>query len=232
MWSLFDPKALTPSWEQLEPVLTALVQSRHQISAGVAANYYSALRAAMHAPGRFVPTPSGLLAADDVVPWLRAAGPTTAVDLFNAGRASEVSKLALQAVSGSIERMVLDGGRETVATATETDPQAIGYIRVAGPDACSFCAMLGAGNIYTSAEHAGEGNDWHNGCNCGTEPVFSRRQTLPETVQRYKSLWNETTRGLSGNDARIAFRQAVEGRTPPTSDLPPPVRGDGPQALA
>jgi len=37
----------------------------------------------------------------------------------------------------------------------------------------------------------------------------------PARVREAQALWVSSTRGKSGNAARIAFRQAVEGRTAP-----------------
>lgn len=208
---MFDVKALTPSWQQLEPLLVALVQQRRQISAGLASNFVAAFRASLGVSGRYVPDVPGVALADDIVPWLRAAGPSTAIDLFNAGRAAEVASLTLDSVNGSVVRMVLDGGRDVAASTAERDPKCVGYQRHASGACCAFCAMLTT-RVYRSKATAGEGADWHTDCNCTVVPVYRDSQPQPDNTTRYRDLWNESTRGLSGNDARLAFRRAIEGR--------------------
>lgn len=55
----------------------------------------------------------------------------------------------------------------------------------------------------------------HDNCRCHVEPVFGVYEP-PASVREADALWISSTRGKSGNAARIAFRQAVEGRTAPT----------------
>jgi len=67
-----------------------------------------------------------------------------------------------------IDKSVSDVYRETMAVAAFDDRDAIGYQRIASPNACAFCALV-ATNEYTSfAEDGG----YHNSCGCTTIPIF------------------------------------------------------------
>lgn len=213
LWAnLFDPKDISGSWRKVEPLLVALVRQRQPISAALASNFLAAFRSSLGVTGRYVPSIISPPTADDIVPWLQAAGRSTAFNLLEAGREAEVGSLTLDSIEGSLTRLVLDGGRGTITTNVDRDPKCIGYQRQASGACCAFCAML-TGNVYASAASAGEGDDWHVKCQCSAVPVYSQNQPAPPNSDAYGALWNESTRGLSGNDARIAFRRAIEGRT-------------------
>lgn len=67
-----------------------------------------------------------------------------------------------------IDKSVSDVFRETLAQASFDDRDAVGYQRIASPNACAFCALV-ATNEYTSfAEDGG----YHNSCGCTTIPIF------------------------------------------------------------
>jgi hypothetical protein len=50
----------------------------------------------------------------------------------------------------------------------------------------------------------------HDNCGCGLRPVYTRFDDLPDRTEDYSDLWMDSTRGLSGADARNAFRKAYE----------------------
>ncbi|GGX98519.1 VG15 protein [Streptomyces fructofermentans] len=53
---------------------------------------------------------------------------------------------------------------------------------------------------------------FHDNCHCTILPIYSREDWLPEESMAFRELWEEATRGLSGADARRAFRLAIEAR--------------------
>lgn len=53
---------------------------------------------------------------------------------------------------------------------------------------------------------------FHDNCHCTIIPIYSREDWLPEDSQAFRELWEEATRGLSGAEARRAFRAAIEAR--------------------
>lgn len=120
-------------------------------------------------------------------------------------------RAGLAASSASGARLVVNAGRETVAGAVQADVAALGFLRVTDGNPCAFCAMLASrGAVYKTAESAGEVNKYHDSCGCVVVPVFTDTPTLPASSQRYANLWRTSTRGLSGDEARKAFRRAVD----------------------
>lgn len=119
-------------------------------------------------------------------------------------------------------RHALNGGRELVHNEIRSDPRARGWIRVPDGDPCAFCLMLASRtDIYNTESAArftrrsGGKDQYHDGCGCQPRPVYSLRDERPEANRRAEQLWKDATAGKAGNAARIAFRQAVEGRQPP-----------------
>lgn len=128
--------------------------------------------------------------------------------------------LAESRLTGAVDRMVLNVGRQTLVEAVQQDRRARGWARVARPDACSFCRLLQTrGAVYKSEQTAGRNANsrfvgagefkFHNNCHCYIEPVFGIYE-LSARARADLALYRESTAGLSGSDARKAFRQAVE----------------------
>ncbi|WP_405944748.1 hypothetical protein [Streptomyces sp. NBC_00932] len=60
---------------------------------------------------------------------------------------------------------------------------------------------------------AAQGLDrYHDNCHCTIVPVYSRTDWLPEASRAFRELYDLSTDGLSGDDARRAFRRAIEAR--------------------
>lgn len=119
-------------------------------------------------------------------------------------------------------RVAKDGARSDIWSALEKDTRAIGYVRLSRTGTpCGFCAMLiSRGPVYGSAESAttfGEGDLYHDNCNCYAEPVFSREQydssPLFALNRRYSEEWPRVTRGLSGKAALSAWRYYIRQQT-------------------
>ena len=53
---------------------------------------------------------------------------------------------------------------------------------------------------------------YHDNCHCTIVPIYSRTDWLPEESQAFRELYELSTRGLSGADARRAFSAAIEAR--------------------
>jgi hypothetical protein len=87
------------------------------------------------------------------------------------GVAPEVAMAnALTQTQGSMTRLVLNGGRETVLGTVAADPQAVGFQRVLGGRGCDFCRLLaGRGAVYTEDT---AGFDAHDRCGCSAEAVY------------------------------------------------------------
>lgn len=116
-----------------------------------------------------------------------------------------------------VEQLVLDQGRRQLLSAVATDREATGWARVPNPGACSFCLMLATRPLYKSKRsasflaHTVQPNGSGGDCRCGAEPIFGQWEPSAR-VREAQALWAESTKGRTGHDARVAFRQAVEGR--------------------
>lgn len=111
--------------------------------------------------------------------------------------------------SGAASRHVLTGGRQSLLTLLDGDPQALGWARVTDGDPCAFCALLASrGPVYKSRESASF--QPHDACACQPEPVYSRDSLWPGRGPEFRRLYREATRGYSGQDAINAFRRAYE----------------------
>jgi hypothetical protein len=127
----------------------------------------------------------------------------------------------MRQLDGAVQNLVLDQGRDTIIGAVRQDKYAKGWARVTSPGACSFCVMLalraGTGFLYTSKQSANfrahtPNADGSGGlCQCHAEPVFTAYEPSAR-MREAQAMWESSTKGRSGNDARNAFRQASEGR--------------------
>ena len=88
---------------------------------------------------------------------------------------------ALSLLQGATQRLVLQPGRDTVWESVRRDPAGRSFARVpSGPTTCKWCVMLASrGFDYNTAESAGEGRKFHDGCDCVIVPGKDRGD-LPE----------------------------------------------------
>ena len=135
-------------------------------------------------------------------------------------------------LTGSSATLVLEGGRETVRNATDTDEAAIGWLRVPDADPCSWCSMLASrGAAYRDASTAGRGKSdafvgeglfkWHDHCGCNAVPVFSADDPRLRAADDLYDQWLRETQGHSGKNAVAAWRRYWESRNQPTETPPP-----------
>ena len=215
-WPLLDLHNLQATMPQFTAAVRAIVQRYGQASSAAALAYYKAERAAASVPGRPVsklaPTPADSV-IESAVSWATTDlyGPVT----------PQTTEAALTRLDGAVQNLVLDQGRDTIIGAVMQDKYAKGWARVTSPGACSFCVMLalraGAGFLYTSKQSANfkahtPNADGSGGlCQCHAEPVFTAYEPSAH-MREMQALWESSTKGRSGNDARNAFRQAMEGR--------------------
>lgn len=134
-------------------------------------------------------------------------------------------------------RIVRNGARSTLWSATRGDKRAIGYVRLSRTGTpCGFCAMLiSRGVAYKTARTAGggqydDGDKYHDNCNCYAEPVFSMEEYENgerfALNRRYASEWPKVTEGLGGRDALNEWRshirrqqRAARSRATPTTNV-------------
>lgn len=217
-WALLDLADLEGTLPRFREAVAALVDHYGKAAAGVAIEYYRHARRAAGVGGRAsvsvaAPTKPELIdqLVEHVLEPLRQAEPD------EQGSRDQLDSEA--------EQLVLDHGRRQLIRAVALDREAKGWARVPNEGACSFCLMLALrGVLYKSqraasfAGHHRKPNGSGGDCKCSVEPVFGEYEPSAQ-VRAAEALWKSSTKGLGGNDARNAFRQAVEGRkrTPMTT---------------
>lgn len=210
VWSLLSIDDLAGTWESFEAALLAIIGVHSAESAALAAEYYRAFRVAEGISGTPTVRVAPAAPVGEVVRNLRYVGLVNTEKLLVANR-PDVAAVALTNVSGEVSRQVLNRGRETLVESVGADARALGWARVTDGNPCAFCRMLASrGPVYSQ----GGGFSAHGHCGCTVEPVYSVEQPWPGRAQEWRTQWDETTEGLSGAEARKAFRQAVEERTP------------------
>jgi hypothetical protein len=200
---------LRASLPVLSAGVAALVQRYGSASAGIAASYYDQARAAAAVKGAFHVVPASPAGLDQVTQSVRFATRT----LWSSRPDTAPAKAMTRAVA---ERHVMDAGRDTITAAVAGDRQARGWARVTRPGCCYFCAMLATrGGAYLSKQSAefkkGTDEPYHDHCHCVPEPVFGAYEMTAD-ARAWQALWRSSTKGLSGDEAVKAFRQAFEGR--------------------
>lgn len=211
LWPAFDLRRIARSWPAFEAATLALVKARGRTSSGLASAYYRQHRKAEGVAGK--PTPRiALVPEEQILAGLRIVGPVAAGQALALARPLEaVADATFVNLSGATTMYVLNHGRETLLHSVEADSQALGWSRVTSGSPCSFCSMLaGRGPVFRSRETASF--EAHRACACSPQPVYTPDAEWPGRAREYGALWSKTTRGLGGADARLAYRQAVEGR--------------------
>jgi len=212
---LLDLHNLQATMPAFVAAVRAIVARYGQASAAAALTYYKAERTAAAVPGR----PVSKLAPSPADSVIESAVSWATTDLY--GPVSpQTTDAAMTKLDGAVANMVLDQSRDTIIGAVRQDKYAKGWVRVTAPGACSFCIMLalraGVGMLYTSKQSADfrahtPGPNGGGLCRCHAEPVFTAYEPSAH-MREMQKLWKDSTKGRSGNDARNAFRQAVEGR--------------------
>ena len=215
-WPLLDLHNLSGTMPQFTAAVRAIVRRYGRASAAGALAYYQQERRAASVPGR----PVSKLAPSPADSVIESAVSWATTDLYGPATPEAETK-ALQLLDGAVQNLVLNQGRDTIIGAVRQDKYAKGWARVTSPGACSFCIMLalraGAGFLYRSKQsadfraHTPNANGSGGLCQCHAEPVFTAYEPSAHMRDMQKT-WTDATKGRSGNDARNAFRQAVEGR--------------------
>jgi hypothetical protein len=215
-WRQIDFTAVKRSWPPLRDLITALVVSRYVSLWKEGVAYYRAARslsAALGLPPELpaVPPalPSGLIRQT-----LDSTGPGAMLHAIKGGQTpARAADSAAVSLSGAASRLALAGGRQAVLTAVRNDKEVLGWQRVTSGNPCAFCAMLASrGPVYKSRESAGF--EAHNHCMCVAMPVWTKEQANNTGFPALAAQWKQVTKGLSGADARRAWRRYWDNREP------------------
>lgn len=193
--------------------VAALVAQGHTASATLAAAYLPALRALERVPGKGPTVPIGTVDLGRLIAGQALLGPIRVKTRIAAGMdPAESLRIGRDQTIAAAQGHVLAGGRELVAATVRQDTRALGWVRVCSAGACAFCQML-ASRGPTYKTERGASFEAHGGCNCSAEPLYSADPAAwPPRSAILADEWQTVTKGLSGNDARIAWRRHVEGR--------------------
>lgn len=89
---------------------------------------------------------------------------------------NEIHDKAGSRTASNVERIVYDGGRDTVTDLVQHHSAALGWARVSTSGTpCAFCSMLISRGIVYKTESSASGQ-WHNNCHCIAVPVLSQSQ--------------------------------------------------------
>lgn len=155
---------------------------------------------------------------------LHATGLAVYRRALEAGRTEEQARDSMAVtMPGAAQMLVQEAARQVIRDTTESDREAIGWMRVSDGDPCSWCAMLiSRGAVYKSAQTAGRAQAsrfegvspfrWHNWCSCQAVPVFDADDPRLARAEALYDQWLEVTAGRSGKDAVNAWRRYWENR--------------------
>jgi hypothetical protein len=170
VWPAFDIANIDRSWKPVQQSLTAIVWQGHRRSSDLAAGYYRALRRAEGVAGAAIVRPAPAPPVQYLDRVFTYVGLIVPKKLVAAGR-RDAEAQTLVHVLGTVGRLTLNGGRDTLIQSVRADPKARGYQRVTSGNACDFCSMLAdRGAVYGEASADFEA---HDHCSCSAEPVFA-----------------------------------------------------------
>jgi hypothetical protein len=171
LWPALDWARLDATYPEFALAVAGLVERNRQTSAGLAAAYLRAFRQAKGVPGELKIVFAEPLIVDQFTTSLRVTSVVAAKNAAAAGTAPELAMAnALTQAAGSMSRLVLESGRQTVTESVRRDSAAFGWRRVLGGGGCDFCRMLaGRGAVYKedTADFPS-----HDHCGCTSEPVY------------------------------------------------------------
>lgn len=171
LWPLLDWSALDESYAALAAPVATLVRTNRRDSAGLASLYLKQARRAAGVQGAQKVILAGLLPEEQFTASLTTTSVAALKTSAKNGVKAELALAnALTQTQGSMSRLVLMAGRETITRTTTNDPHIIGWQRV-GIGKCDFCRMLlDRGSVYRE-----ETVDFpaHDACGCSGEPVYA-----------------------------------------------------------
>ena len=171
LWKAVNPENLSSTINPFALAAATIVQARFRDSGVLASRFYRVFRESEGVAGTVAVVAPPPPARDAVAGLLRGAALSGIINArrrgFSVGAAADngFTKMA-----GSASNLVLAGSRQVITGAVAGDPQAVGWRRLAGGQACDFCKMLeGRGAVYKSGTADFES---HSHCGCSAEPAF------------------------------------------------------------
>lgn len=215
MWGLLNLREVRSSWPAVRTAIAALIREQQQSMAQAANAFYLQSRAAA---GVLAPSPAlGLppLPSEALIrATLDSTGPYSLLARIKSGQqVPQAAQTTGVVMSGAAARLIQNGARTAILRAVQADPEAVAWYRVTAANPCSWCAMLASrGAIYKSAQSAGF--KAHNRCRCSAACVWTADDAAALRDNDLRRQWDEVTKGLSGRDARNAWRRYWDARHP------------------
>lgn len=216
-WGLLDVTRMAATLPAFTAAVRAVVVRYGQAAASAALTHFRVERAAAGVTVPFRPKTPLPVAVD----LIESAVNYATADLWRppAGQIGPWVPdvpAAQQTLEAEASKLVLDQQRDATLTAVKQDRAATGWARIPHPDeslsgTCAFCLML-ASRGATYRRKSSANFRAHVGCHCTAEAEFKGQKVTTLTIKAAQKLWTESTKGLSGNEARKAFRRAVEER--------------------
>lgn len=204
-WAALDVLQPVEVREAIEVFLPELVQTYGATAAVLAADFYDELRDVPASASRF-----SAVVTEPVPVEQAAATARWGIDpLFQA----EPEPLkAFSAISGGVQRLVLQPGRDTIVESAYRDSVRTSFARVpTGSESCAFClTMASRGAVYGSRASAGDMNKFHDNDDCAIVPVRSP-EDYPEDYDPdalYEQYASVHDAGMTGKETFAAMREA------------------------
>jgi hypothetical protein len=193
---------------QLRRTMPAVSDSFANVASVISADSYNKSRTLARPPSEFKATPKK---ADTNQAMNAAIG--FGIAQLTRGTDYDVFQSTL---AGSVQRLVLDGDRETIELNIVVDPDGTRYERVPSPGACAFCMTMAA---VAEVQRSDYFEGYHNYCRCTLNPIFTGQSPteLPEYKQAREaySLANQELLKQQ-EEARRAFDARLRAEGKPT----------------
>ncbi len=172
LWPVLNWSRLNETYPAFAVAAAGLVELNRSTSAGLASTYLRKFRKAAGVTGDFRVVRAEPLIVEQFSTSLWVTSVVAAKTAAGGGAAEVVAMgNALTQTKGSLARLVLNAGRETVLRTTSADDKASGFQRVLGGKGCDFCQMLaGRGAVYSEDSVEFEA---HDHCGCSAEPIYA-----------------------------------------------------------
>lgn len=172
LWRAVDVTDLAGTIDVFAQAAALLAGRGYDASAESAAAYITSFREAEIGSGieaRIAKRPAPSYLAGQ----LRGAAISGIVDARRAGKSIDFAGgQGLIRTIGTLGKLVLGGGRNTITGTVKADKQALGWMRATAGSPCTFCRLLASrGAVYKSERSASF--ESHGHCACTPEPLYS-----------------------------------------------------------
>lgn len=220
LWAVVDPLASAQALGRYREAVYALAQQFGQVAVTAAVDFYAAKRTEAGVTGAsprsfLAELPPRSLVESDVDWAMRAARQM----------ADDEARIQFR-IEAALQKAVIDAGRTQTALTIEADDRAIGFARVARPDACYFCLPQafrrtsdGRAGVYKSRDTAGGFANseftgtgvakFHNNCHCVIEPIFDAGYQFEPHIADAERLYAEVTADSESGQGLNDFRRAL-----------------------